>query len=489
MKFGVLIAVLIYELVVIFGVGYYISRGKDHNVEGSDNFALAGRNMGVFTLASTIALTVLGTAHILGVFEMSFGMGAISIWFSLAHVVLIVVAALLTGKWVRKLGITTVPEALQEMYGKNVSIAISCVMAGVIFGILSLEAQGVGIVIATMTGWSIKQAAVLGGILGIFYVILAGMEEVGAVNVVNSIVMYIGLILATAFVALKLPGGNFATIGEFYTSNPDTQFMTSIFGTPSLFITFAIGNIIAVTFCQGISQMLMQTFMSAKDEKVIKKALWLAAPLNGMFGVFAVVLGLTAAAIPKYAALGPKMAATTMLLDMLPLWLGAVLLAAFLAAILSTFAMTVLTPATLFAVDIYKGYYNPQATEKQVSRVIRIVIVVIALIAIGVASYLPPIIGAINWLFAWLVPVFFMFLFGLFWKRSAMVGGLTITITWIANLAWTFTSLPQAIGGFVGTLPNAYVTLFTSLVVLIIGNLVVKGEESYIKSFDRNPAV
>lgn len=480
MRIGILIAVLIYEIVVIFGVGFYISKKRDKDAEGA--FALGGRSMGIPALSATIALTVLGSAHILGVFEMTYGMGAVAIWFSLAHVIMIIVGCLMTGVWVRRLGITTVPEALTNMYGKGVSIAIACVMAGVTWGILTLETQGVGIVIATMTGWTITQAAVVGGILGIFYVVLAGMEEVGAVNVVNVVIMYIGLIVATAFVATQLPGGNFSSVQEFYNSDPAQSFMTSILGTPQLFITLAIGNIIAVTFCQSINQMLMQTMMAARNEGIIKKALWIAAPLNGMFGVFAVVLGLTAKSIPEFAELGPKMAATTMLVTLLPGWLAALLLAALLAAILSTFAMTSLTPATIFAMDIYKGFFNKEASERQVATVIRVVIVVLAAIAIAIAAYLPPIVGAINWLFAWLVPVWWLFLFGLFWKRHTGVAAATIIVTWICNLAWSFTGIPAAIGGTIGSLPNAYVTLIVSLVVLIIGNLVVKGEPGYWKS-------
>ena len=192
--------------------------------------------MGMAALSATIALTVLGSAHILGVFEMTFGMGAIAIWFSLAHVVMIIVACLGTGVWVRRMNITTVPEALKDMYGKGVAIAIACVMAGVTWGILTLETQGVGIVIATMTGWSITQAAVIGGILGIFYVVLAGMKEVGAVNVVNVIVMYIGLIVATFFVAKYLPGGNFDSVRTHFESDPAQSFMTNIMGTKQLFL-------------------------------------------------------------------------------------------------------------------------------------------------------------------------------------------------------------------------------------------------------------
>ncbi len=479
MNIGVLIGVLIYEIVVIFGVGFYISKKRKNEEEGG--FALAGRGMGVMVLASTMALTVLGSAHILGVFEMTYGMGAIAIWFSLAHVVLIIVACFATGLWVRRLGVTTVPEALKSMYGEKISLAIGCVMAGVIWGILTLETQGVGIVIATMTGWGIVQGAIIGGILGMFYVILAGMEEVGIVNVINAIVMYIGLMVATFFIATQLPGGNFDTVKDFFEADQAQAFMTNIFGTPDLFITFAVAQIIAVVFCQGISQMLMQACMAAKNEKVIQKAVWIAAPLNGMFGVFAVTLGLTAKSIPQYAELGPKMAAPAMIVDMLPAWVAALLLAALLAAILSTFAMTTLTSSTIFAMDIYKGLFKREATEKDVAKVIRIMVVILGASAIAVSAYLPPIIGAINWVFAWMVPVFWLFVSGLFWKRSRSVAAATLIITWVLNMVWSFTGVAASIGGIIGSLPNGYITLGSTAVVLIVGNLIVKGEPAYLK--------
>lgn len=485
MKTGIIAVVLLYQILVIVIIGIIVkNKEKKEGSHGEASFALAGRNMGPVVLPITMAFTVLGTAHILGVFEMTFNMGAIAIWFSLAHTVLLIVACVGTGRWVRRMGITTVPEALVGMYGKGVSIAVACVMAGNIWGILTLETQGIGIVISTMTGWDIAKGALVGGVLGVFYVVIAGMKEVGLINVVNAVIKYVALILAVLFVALKLPGQNFDTIQTYYQAEPSQHFMLSVFGNADLFITFAIGNIIAVTFCQGINQMLMQVCMAARDEKTIKNALWIAAPVNGMFGVFAVTLGLTAKALPAYSAVGAKMAVTTMLVDMLPTWLSAGLLAAFVAAILSAFSMTCLTPATIFAVDIYKDLFNKNASEKQVSNVIRIGIVILVALAIAIAAFLPPILGAINWLFAWLVPVFWIFVLGLFWKRSTKVAGLTLAVSWILNVLWSFSPLPKAIGGLIGTLPNAYITLLSALVILIVGNLAVKGEPGYFKTMD-----
>ena len=482
MNYGMIIGVFLYELLIIGGIGYWLYRKDIGKVHAEGEFALGGRSLPTPVLAVTLALTVLGAAHILGVFEMTWGMGAAAVWFSIAHVILLVVVCTTTGLWFRRLGLTTVPEVLKKFYSAELELLVSCVMAGVIFGILTLEAQGLGIVISSMTGWSIQQAAIVGSIIGIFYVVLAGMKEVGWINLINAVVLYIGVILATIFVAMKLPGGNFDTVAEFYKSN-DQEFMLSIFGTPTILSTFALSVTVAVVFSQGISQMLLQPAMSAKSEASIRKALWIAAPVNGLFGVFMVVLGLTAKAHPVYGQLGPKNASMEMLVGLLPGWLSTILLASFLAAILSTFAMTSLAPATIFSVNIYKNLYDPAADDKRVALVTRITIVVLSIIAMCIAAYLPPILAAITWLFSWLIPVFWIVIFGFTWKRCQLAALLTLIAAWIANSLWSFTSLPAVFGitEKAGDF-NAYVTLAVTLIVGIASTAFFKGEVGYFKS-------
>ena len=479
MNAGILIAVLVYEVAIILGIGLWLAKRSASQTRQDGDFALAGRGLPVPVVAITLALTVLGTAHILGIFELAWTLGAVAIWFSIAHVILLVMVCLSTGLWVRRLGLTTLPEILELLYGRGTRLLVSCTMAGVVFGILTLETQGIGIIIASMTGWSIRNGAVVGAILGIFYVVFAGMREVGWLNLVNAIVMYVGLILATIFLAFRLPGGNYDSVANYYNSSGN-EFMLSIYGTPEIFFSFALGTTIAVVFSQGISQMLMQPCMAAESERTIRKALWIAAPVNGIFGIFAVVIGLTAKTVPEFAELGPKVAATAMLVNYLPQWLAALLLASFLAAILSTFAMTSLAPATIFGVDIYKNLFRPQASENEMARVIRITIVVLAVIAVSVAAFLPPILAAINWLFSWLVPVFWVVVFGLFWKRNSAIAVWTLLLAWAANSAWSFTALPQMLN--MANVPNAYVTLAVTFALGIVGNLVTRGQPGYFKS-------
>ena len=114
------------------------------------------------------------------------------------------------------------------------------------------------------------------------------------------------------------------------------------------------------------------------------------------------------------------------------------------------------------------------------ARVMRIMIIVLAVIAMTVAAFLPPILAAMNWLFSWLVPVFWVVVFGLFWKRSSAVAVTTLIAAWIANSAWSFSSLPQVLG--MADVPNAYVTLAVTLTVGIIGNLMASGRGGFFKA-------
>lgn len=462
---GVLLTVLAYEVIVVVGIGAFIkARERKSAVCETGGFTLAGRSLPWPVVGVTLALTVLGTPHIFGVLEMTWHIGAVSVWFGLAHVALLVVACTSTGLWARRLNITTMPEMLSLIFGDTARLMVSCVMAGMVWGILTLEAQGLGIIISTISGLPIAQGAVIGGLIGTLYVVLAGMKEIGWVNLINCFIMYMGLILAFVFISMGIPFDGWDGVAAVYMQHGD-EFMLSTLGTPELLLTFALGTVLATVTCHSVAQQLIQPALAAKSEKTIKKALWLAAPLNGFFCVFVVCIGLAAKIDPSVNALGPKLAGPAMFMRYLPPWLIALLFATFLAAVLSSFAAAVLAPATIFTIDIYKNLFRPNLCEKEEAFVTRAGIIVLAVLAIIAAGNMPPIVSAINWLFAWITPVFFLIIFGLFWRRSGAAAVTTLLVSWIVNMLWSFTPLPVAMG--MADIPNVYPTLISSLVVSV----------------------
>ena len=121
------------------------------------------------------------------------------------------------------------------------------------------------------------------------------------------------------------------------------------------------------------------------------------------------------------------------------------------------------------------------ASEKEIANVIRITIVVLAIVAMSVAVFLPPILAAMNWLFSWLVPIFWVVIFGLFWKRDSKVAVVTLFSAWAVNSAWSFSSLPGMLN--MPDVPNAYVTLAVTLSVGVTGNLLSSSKRrGYFKS-------
>jgi SSS family solute:Na+ symporter len=225
-------------------------------------------------------------------------------------------------------------------------------------------------------------------------------------------------------------------------------------------------------FSQSVNQQGMAAAMSAKDEKVIRRSLWIAAPVNGLFGVFPVLCGLAAATIPEFAELGPKLAGATLVVKLLPTWLVVLVQAGFLGALLSTFAMSALAPATIFAKDIVGANIKGGLTPVEEKQLIQRVILIIGCLAAALTFFNhPSVIRAITWLFAWLAPLFFIIVAGLFWKRNSTVAFTVVIWSWIINCAWSIGPIKQVIIGLVpGTaaLENAHITAIVAFVLTVV---------------------
>ena len=121
MHLGILIAVIIYEIVTIVGVGVYLNIKDKKAAAANDSFALAGRGLSVSHVGVTLALTMLGSAHIWGTTQNAYGMGGIASWFGIACTVMMVVITQCTGRWIRSIGTPTVPDLFGRLYGPRQS--------------------------------------------------------------------------------------------------------------------------------------------------------------------------------------------------------------------------------------------------------------------------------------------------------------------------------------------------------------------------------
>jgi SSS family solute:Na+ symporter len=262
----VLVLVLLYNIVVIGGIGLYLVRRDDSDGSFAD-LVTGGRNAGLTMFSVTLAITYLGSAHVYGLMEMSFSLGAVALWFCFAHTILMCVICLGTGPWVRRLGCSTIPELVGTMYGSRLRTYVACITAMVVFGLVTLETQTLGIGIAAISGWSLGWSAVLGAVLGTAYVTLGGIRQTMWVNLVNAVVMYGSIIIAGIYLGFVLPDG-WEGVRQHYVSSGQS-FKISVFGTPDLMVGFSLAAVFSVVFSQSVNQQGMAAAMSAENETVM----------------------------------------------------------------------------------------------------------------------------------------------------------------------------------------------------------------------------
>ena len=350
---------------------------------------------------------------------------------------------------------------------------ISCVNAALSIAMVCLEVETIAVTLSFLTGWSYMISAIVGGILAMLYVLLAGMKEIAWLNLLNAIVMYAALIVVFIYLCFRLPGG-WEQVEATMESSPDTSWMTSIFGNKELIIGFAVPSALGATMFHGMAQTGYQPVVTAKTNRDVKKSLWYAGPINGLFCIIPALIGVAAFSILTYRNAGSMMMTPQMLVELLPKPVIALLAAGFLGVDLSSFAVMALAPATLISHDMYT-LYKPDATEKQKSTMSRVIIIIIGIVSIAICNFQPAVVDMVNWCFSFGIPVFVMGVIGLWWKRSAKASIITFIVTWVAVCIWSTFGLQASLGW--DNFHVNYIALIVSVIVGVITTAACSGKK------------
>jgi SSS family solute:Na+ symporter len=439
-------------LVTIGGIAYnfiiilicsliIISRRKKSNRE--EDFLFGGRQMGWFAIAASMALTALGGGHINGLSAQSWGTGVATIFYCFGAGLCLVIIMRFTGVWYRRSGCHTV----NEMFGKLFHPALTPVLSGFCVGycwlILCVETQGLAQIISSMTGVSNLTGGIIGIVIGILYVCVAGVEEIGLVNSVNAILMYVVGFITLACMGIYLPGGWENVNGSLLASNPE---LLHALGNPAIIRGYVIGTFLSLSLGMNFIQSNCQAVASSDDLRVMRKAGIGAVVMNVMFGAIIISMGLASKALVDQGVMESAHGAeglVVMILQFLPNWLQIGIIGVFCAAMLSTVAMVALTIAVMLNKDIlcyFKPFRNMSAKkEAGLSRVWVILASISA--AFAAVTIQAQTNTAITWGFSWFIPLFFMFIIGLYWKRSQTAAIAAIAACWICNILLSFTNL------------------------------------------------
>jgi SSS family solute:Na+ symporter len=144
----IVVGIVAVYLLGMLAVGWW-SSGR---IQNNDDFMVAGRRLGPFMLAATLAATEVGGGSSLGVSEKAYGSWGLSAaWYVLAMAITFVVLA-----WVsphlRKTGVRTVPEGMRKRYGRTNGMVSALILILPMVGLTAIQLMATATVLSVMTG-------------------------------------------------------------------------------------------------------------------------------------------------------------------------------------------------------------------------------------------------------------------------------------------------------------------------------------------------
>ena len=476
MNYTELIVFVCYFLFML-GIGlFFFIRSKG---AGEKDYFLGGRKMGAWVSALSAGASDMSAWVLMGLPASIYAAGMGQTWIAIGLGIGYAASWIFEAPRLRRFSIEandsiTIPQYLTNRFlSKSKALQILCaaifLVAYTIYAASSIKACGT--LFNTVMGIDANVAMYIAAAIIIAYTFLGGFSAVCWTDFFQGMLMLAALLIAPIFALALVNSGSMgaaAPLPEGY-FNFWTNWKDVISG-----LGWGLGYF-------GMPHIIIR-FLSLKSQKELRKSSVIGISWTTIILVMSVLSGVVGRMF-----LGDiedsSVVFITMTRKIFPALISGLLLSAILSAAMSTADSQLLASASAFASDVYKPIFRKNASNKEMLWAGRIVVVIIAVVAVFIAAN--PNSGTIMALVenAWGV---FGAAFGpaiilsLFWKRFTFSGavagiavGAVVDIAWLAFLSGT--GIYEIIPGF-----------FASLIVAIVVSLCSKGPGNEVEElYDR----
>jgi SSS family solute:Na+ symporter len=445
------IAIGIY-FALLFGVALWVIFQKSENTE---DYFLAGRNVGWFVVGSSIFASNIGSEHVVGLA----GTGAAGkfplIIYELHAWVVLMLGWVFLPFYARS-GVFTMPEFLERRFDERSRRFLSIIsLIAYVITKVSVTIYAGGIVVAALLGIEFWTGALATVVLTGIYTVLGGMRAVLYTETLQTIVLVIGAAMLTILGLDAVGGWNSMReeLGpQFFNmwrsaSDPD-------FPWPSLFLTSTIVGI----WYWCTDQYIVQRALTAKNLKEGRRGTIFGAFLKLMPVFLFLIPGVIALVLKQRGQIQwdtPDAAFATLLTSIMPSGLRGLVAAGLLAALMSSLASVFNSCSTLYTIDIYKKR-NPDASEKKlvsVGRIATFIVVIAGIIWIPIMANISGVLYEyLQSVQAYIAPpITAVFLLGIFLPRINSNGAY---VTLVGGLALGFFRIAMEVLSKSGSIPE-----------------------------------
>ena len=457
-----LVIILLYMAATV-AIGLIASRKKAEEKQSNDDFLMASKSLGPVVLAGTLFAANTGGASTTGIATNVFQYGLSAAWYVIAGGIGFVLVSFIA-PYFRRAQANTVPEIISKRYGKasHIFTAITSILA--LFMATGAQIIATASIINVVTGFDFKTAAIVSTAVVIIYTMVGGFKSVTAANLMHVLFITVGMTIAMLVMVNSKEVGGFGALFQkaeamksVSGANMDMLSMTKIGATT------IIGYIAMYFMTFPTGQEIVQTYCSAKDGKSAKLGSILAGLVSAAYAIVPAIIGLLAyVCIDGYALGGSqKNALAQATITFAPAVIAGIVLAAIVAATMSSAAGNMIGTATMFTNDIFVPYINKGVKEDKkeiwISKIAMLIVGGVGLfIALEASNVISVMMGAFALRSA---GPFAAFICGIFYKnvtRNAgfisIVAGTVVAAIWIyiLNTPWGLNAMvPGGIVAFI----------------------------------------
>ena len=432
LTYGIWMAVF---CVAMLGIGVYASR----KVKNSEDFMVAGRGLPFWLATPVLFATWLGGGLVLGASGAAYQNGIWSDEYAWGVIpdpfgagLCLILAGLFYMPILRKMGGLTLADFFMTRYNKTTALIVSIAIAITFIFWTAVQVISFGKIFESMIGMDYLIGIIISLVVMVAFTMLGGLWAVSLTDFWQTFIIVAGIILLVPF-ALNAAGGWDSVVA----SVPETSF--SFFPQDLSFTAYLpwVGAWMIIGLGSICTPDLAQRAMASKDEKTAKYSAVTAGLMYWIIGLVPVFLGIIGLSLVNQGIMDgtvlesdAELVIPYMVKQYMPTTMGVIFTLGMIAGIMSAADAALLSVASIVSKDIYKDYLRPQATDRSVLKVTRLMILAVTIVSLIVGVVYPEVYLLTNFSFDLILACLFVPLtLGLWWKKANATGAMAAIIT------------------------------------------------------------
>lgn len=463
---------MLYAILVYLGLMLVIGYVRSRRVQTGDDFLVAGRSLPARVLVFTLLATWIGSGSLFGGAGLGYRVGFPGLWQSAGAWVGIALAFFLAPR-VRRIAKYTMPDILELRYGVPARILGTLTTAVAYTTIAAYQFRGGGRLLNLVADVEPREGALVTMVFCVAFTSLAGMLSIAYIDVVNGLMMIVGVGVAVAWLMTDAGG-----VGPAFAAlRPD---QVSLFGTLDPWQDAVALFLPTFLLLMGEANMY-QKFFSAKDESAARRAVvfWIVGTIAVETLIVAVgVFG--SVAIPGLGTADSEAIVMRVAVQGLPLVFGMMLVCGAAAIIVSTANSFLLAPASALMRDVYQRFVNPAASDRQVLFQTRAIVWLLGVLGFLALSFFETVLQMALWAYTMYGAAITPALLAAFiWPRATRAGGVSsIAAGMVMTLGWEIAARLRAgsdgAADYIWGMPTVYPAFVLSVSALVVVSLLTR---------------